>query len=135
MSSMSKQKKINIMSAAVAIALIIIALVCWAAFRPQALEGVKNISVTVMHANGDTRTEEIDTTAKYLADALVDCIDIYGEYTEDDGLFIYVVDGEYADPSRGYYWKLNVNGELSKYTVDYQPVVDDYIYTFYTDVK
>ena len=136
MSSMTKQKKINIMSAAVAVVLVITALVCWAAFRPQALEGVKNITVTVMHSNGTTRDEKIDTTAKYLADAIADYIDIYGEYPEEDeGLFVYVVDGEFADPSRGCYWMLNVNGEPAKYTVNTQPVVDDYIYTFYTEFR
>lgn len=135
MSSMSKQKKINILSAGVAVVLILTALVCWAAFRPQALEGVKNITVTVMHANGDILTEKIDTTAKYLGDALVDHIDVYGEYTEDGELIVYVVDGEYADASRGFCWILNVNGEDTDLTLDVQPVVDDYIYTLYSALR
>ena len=135
MSTMSKQKKISVISYALAAFFLIVILVCWASSRPQVLEGVKNITVTVMHANGDTLTEEIDTTAKYLSEAMLDHIDFYGVYLEDEGLFITIVDGEYADPSRGYRWIVNVNGEDSDLTPDVEPVVDDYIYTLYSALR
>lgn len=131
MSSMSKQKKTTIISIAVVVALVIIALVCWASFRPQALEGVKNITVTVAHSNGTTRTEEFETTAQYLADALVDHIEIDGEESEF-GLFVKTVDGEYADDAQGVYWMFDVNGAMGEYGVDTQPVADGDVYSFYT---
>ena len=128
---MSKQKKTTIISIAVVVALVIIALVCWASFRPQALEGVKNITVTVAHSNGTTRTEEFETTAQYLADALVDHIEIDGEESEF-GLFVKTVDGEYADDAQGVYWMFDVNGAMGEYGVDTQPVADGDVYSFYT---
>ena len=128
---MSKQKKTTIVSIAVAVALVIIALVCWASFRPQALEGVKYIYVTVNHTNGLIHTEEFETTGQYLADALVDHIEIDGEETEF-GLFVKTVDGEYADDSAGVYWMFDVNGVTGEYGVDTQPVADGDVYYFYT---
>ena len=127
---MSKQKKTTIISIAVVVVLVIIALVCWASFRPQALEGVKDITVIVAHSNGNVRTEEFETTAQYLSEALVDHIDIEGEDSEY-GLFVKSVDGEYADDTKGYYWMFDVNGEMGEYGVDTQPVADDYVYYFY----
>ena len=131
MSSMSKQKKTTIIAIAVAVVLVIAALVCWASFRPQALEGVKNISVTITHTDGSTRTEEFKTTAQYLADALEGHIEIDGEESEY-GLFVKTVDGEFADDAQGVYWMFDVNGSMGEYGVDTQPVADGDVYSFYT---
>ena len=131
MSSMSKQKKTGIILAAVAVVLVIAALVCWAAFRPKALEGVKEITVNVTHTDGTVRTEEIETTARYLAEALEPYELIEGE-DSDYGLFVTVVDGERADGADGAYWMFNVNGEMGEYGVDSQPVTDGDTYDFYT---
>ena len=131
MSSMSKQKKTTIILAAVVVVLVIAALVCWASFRPQALEGVKEISVTITHSDGTTRTEEFETTAQYLADALEPYELLEGEDSEY-GLFVTSVDGEYADSAEGVYWMFDVNGAMGEYGVDSQPVADGDVYSFYT---
>lgn len=128
---MSKQKKTIIVAIAIVVVLVIVAFVCWASFRPQALEGVKEISVTVTHTDGSTRTEDFETTAQYLADALDGHIEIDGEDSEY-GLFVRTVDGEYADDTQGVYWMFNVNGVMSEYGVDAQPVADGDVFSFYT---
>ena len=131
MSSMSKQKKTTLITVAIVVVLVIAALVCWASFRPQALEGVKEISVTVTHTDGTTRTEEFETTAQVLSDALDGHIEIDGEESEY-GLFVKTVDGEYADDTEGVYWMFDVNGAMGEYGVDSQPVTDGDAYSFYT---
>ena len=131
MSSMSKQKKTTIIAVAVVVVLIIAALVCWASFRPQALEGVKKISVTVTHTDGSARTEEFETTAQFLSEALDGHIEIDGDESEY-GLFVKTVDGEFADDSQGVYWMFDVNGAMGEYGVDTQPVADGDAYSFYT---
>ena len=131
MSSMSKQKKTTIIAIAIVVVLVIAALVCWASFRPQALEGVKDITVTITHTDGTTRTEEIETTAQYLAEALEPYDLLEGEDSEF-GLFVKTVDGEYADDAEGVYWMFNVNGAMGEYGVDTQPVADGDTYDFYT---
>ena len=131
MSSMSKQRKTTIITIAIVAVLVIAALVCWASFRPQALEGVKQISVTVTHTDGSVREEAFETTAQVLADALEGHIEIDGEDSEY-GLFVKTVDGEYADDTQGVYWMFDVNGAMGEYGVDSQPVADGDAYSFYT---
>ncbi len=131
MSSMSKQKKTTIIVAAIAVVLVIAALVCWASFRPKALEGVKEISVTITHTDGTVRAEDIETTAQYLSEALEPYDLLEGEDTEY-GLFVKTVDGEYADDTEGTYWMFDVNGAMGEYGVDTQPVADGDAYSFYT---
>ena len=131
MSSMSKQKKTTIIAIAVVVVLVIAALVCWAIFRPQTEEGVKSISVTVTHTDGSTRTEDFETDAEYLSDALDGHIEIDGDDSEY-GLFVKTVDGEFADDTQGVYWMFDVNGAMGEYGVDTQPVADGDVYSFYT---
>ena len=131
MRSMSRQKKTTVIVIAVAVVLVLAAIVCWVSFRPQALEGVKDITVTVTHTDGAVVTEEFRTDEEYLADALEGHISIEGEDSEY-GLFIKTVDGEYADDTAGTYWMFNVNGAMGEYGVDTQPVADGDTYEFYT---
>ena len=131
MNRMSGQNKITIITAAIAVVLSIAAFLCWASFKPQALEGVKSITVNVAHSDGSVRTEQYETTAQLLSDALKDHIDIDGEDSEN-GLFVKTVDGEYADDTAGVYWMIEVNGANCEYGVDAQPVADGDEYSFYT---
>lgn len=129
---MSKQKKTTVIMISVAVALIIAAIVCWASFRPKALESPRTITVNIAHTDAEPRTEEIKTTAEYLAGALESGgIEFDGEETEY-GLFITTVDGEFADSEQNTYWILDVNGAMGEYSVDSQPVSDGDVYDFYT---
>lgn len=131
-SSMSKQKKTTIIVIAIVVVLVIAALVCWAAFRPKALEGTKTITVNVAHTDAEARTEQFKTKAEYLAGALEEGgIEFDGDETEY-GLFITTMDGEFADSTAGTYWMFDVNGSMGEYGVDSQPVADGDVYDFYT---
>ena len=131
MNGTPKQKKTTIIAVAVLVVLIAAAHICWSAFRLRAQEGVKEISVTVTHTDGSTRTEDFKTDAEYLSDALDGHIEIDGEDSEY-GLFVKTVDGEFADDSQGVYWMFDVNGAMGEYGVDSQPVADGDVYSFYT---
>jgi hypothetical protein len=128
---MSKQKKTTLCIVAVVVVLVIAALVCWASFRPQALEGVKDITVNVTHTDGEVTTFDISTTAQYLAEALEPEELLEGEDSEY-GLFVKTVDGEYADDTQGVYWLYDVNGTMAEYGVDTQPIADGDVVDFYT---
>ena len=130
MSSMSKQKKTTVIVIAIAVVLVIAALVCWASFRPKALEGAKELTVNVTHTDGTVATFDVDTTAQYLAEALEPYGLLDGEDSEY-GLFVKTVDGEYADDTEGAYWVYNVNGAEAAYGVDSQPIEDGDVYDFY----
>lgn len=131
MKSMSKQQKTTVIVVAVAVIVVIAALVCWASFRPQALEGAKDITVYVMHTGAEEAAEfDIHTTARYLAEALEGNVEITGTESEY-GLFVDTVDGEYANGDAGQYWVYNVNGSAAEYGVDSQPIADGDIYSFY----
>lgn len=134
MKSMSKQQKTTVIVVAVAVIVVIAALVCWASFRPQALEGAKDITVYVTHTDAEEVTEfDIHTTARYLSEALEGNVEITGTESEY-GLFVDTVDGEYADSGAGQYWMYNVNGTAAEYGVDSQPISDGDVYSFYISV-
>ncbi len=130
MSSMSKQKKTTLIISVVAIVLVIAFLVVWATFRPNALEGVKEITVNVTHTDESIYTNTFETTAQFLAEALEPYDLLEGEESEY-GLFVKTVDGEYADDTAGAYWMYDVNGEMAEYGVDSQPIENGDVYDFY----
>ncbi len=130
MKSMSKQKKTTIIVVVIIVVILIAAIVCWAVFRPQAQEGEKTITVNVAHTDDTVYTQEVDTTAEYLAEALEPYDLLDGEDSEY-GLFVTSVDGEYADSSEGAYWMYDVNGTPADYGVDSQPIADGDVYDFY----
>ena len=131
MRSTSRQKKISVITVAFVIVLAIAAFVCWASFEPQALESVKSVTVTVTHSDGSVRSEQFETTAKLLSDALEDHIDIDGEESEF-GFLLKAVDGEYADNAEGVWWVFDVNGVRGEYGADAQPIADGDEFSFYT---
>ena len=128
MSSMSKQKKTTIAVVAVAVVLVIAVLVCWAAFRPRALEGVKEITVNVTHSDETTNTFTYRTTDQYLGEVLRQEGLVDGEESEY-GLYVTTVDGEtVSDP---YAWGIYLGGDWTEYGVDMQPLTDGDTYTFF----
>ncbi len=129
MSTASTQKKTRIISAGIAVVLLIAVFVCWASTKPMALEGVKTITIVVNHSNGSTLTETFETTARVLFEALIDHVDIVGVET-DFGLFVTTVDGEYFDGSDGTYWALYINEEKAEYGVDAQPIANGDVFCF-----
>lgn len=146
----SNNKKITAVSLGILMTLLLAVFVCWASFQPQALESVKEITVTVNHSedfiplskNEDTWEDdedaeddepfvlEIETTAKTLAAAL-EPYELLELLEEPDSVFIAAADGEYADYSRGQTWICYFEGKPLEDTVDVHPIQDGDSYYFY----
>ena len=110
-----KNKKIWI---ALAVFVVVIALLAGAymMFRPQAQEGSKSVTITVVNKDGEKKEYQIKTDAEYLQQAMDD-----SEY----GLMVDTVNGEEAVFEKdGAYWGFSVNGEYCNYGISEQPVAD-----------
>ena len=114
----------------VALTFLLALFVAWASFRPRALETVKDIAVTVTHGDGTVSVLPLETTARYLDEALRKPGILVMEETEN-GSRILAVDGEYADPGAGTYWFFTVNGAYPSETIRTQPVTDGDSFGFY----
>lgn len=81
--------------------------------RPEAAEGGKNISVTVVHGDESEKVFEYQTEEEYLAPVLTGEGLVEGEDGEY-GLFITSVDGEQADEAKQEWWCITENGEMAQ---------------------
>lgn len=114
-----------IVAAVLALALLVTGMVgLYIKFRPQAVEGQKHFTVTVVHKNGAQKVFTYDTDAEYLgavlqAEGLIEGED--GPY----GMMISTVDGELADwyVDQGY-WALYIGEEYATTGIDTTPVHD-----------
>jgi len=95
----------------------------WFATRPEAQEGDKTITVTVVHADGNSKTFTYHTDADYLGDVLYAEGLIKAEGV-DAGMFN-IVDGEKADWNvNKSYWSLYVGEEYAMQGVETTPILD-----------
>lgn len=147
-------RKNPILFAGILAVLLISVFVCWASTRPQALEDVKELTITVAHSDDfirelehtsdplevlarDPFVIEFETTARTLPEAIAP----YGlleftEQTDDMGepfLVISAADGEYADQYRGYAWFCYYNSELLEQSLHTLSIQDGDSFYFYTD--
>jgi len=90
-----KNKKIVLAVAALAVVMALM-LGVWLVSRPDAVEGGKEITVTVVHKDASENVFEYNTDAEYLGQILLEEGLIEGEMGEY-GLMISTVDGETAD--------------------------------------
>ncbi len=133
MNPAADNKKITVISMGILAVLAIAVFVCWAATQPQALEPVKEITVTVAHSDDfllelealygpelaeehDPYVLEFETTARDLITAVepYDVLEFY-EQADDTGEYIPVAgaaDGEFPDLYYGYVWLCYYNGEF-----------------------
>lgn len=92
-------------------------------FRPETVQGEKNIQVTVVHGDGEEKKLAYSTDKEYLGEILLEDGMIQGE-EGPYGLFIETVDGETADSSRQQWWCITKAGEQVNSAVDATPVQD-----------
>lgn len=105
------------------------AVACWAAFRPEAVEGSKTVTVTVTHGSGETNEFVIHTDEEYLGAALTS----EGLLSGTDGpygLYVMTVDGETVDEANQEWWGYTKSGEQVNYGVDTCPIADGDHYEF-----
>ena len=110
--------------ASVILSLVIIGMVvAYFTFRPQGVEGEKNITATVVHKDGTTKDFEIKTNEKFLRPAL-ESVNLIGGRESDFGLFLTIVDNEEINSDNEEWWCVKRNGETISYSVDSQPILD-----------
>ncbi|MBR3355386.1 MAG: DUF4430 domain-containing protein [Oscillospiraceae bacterium] len=104
------------------VCLLAVALVIFLVTRPETFAGKKNITVTVVFADGSEKVHEVSTKGKFLYDAVKDFV------TGEDGaygFFITGVDGVEADSTKEEWWCLNDgNGEMLMTGVSETPIKD-----------
>lgn len=106
---MKKQTKI-ILGLVALVVVVGILLGVYFALRPDAVEGAKALTVTVVHGDGSEKTFDIHTDQEYLEGALTENNIVSGEDSEY-GLFITTADGETADESKQQWWCITKGGE------------------------
>ncbi len=120
----SKIKKI--IAAVVAVILVAVMAVVYINFGEKAVEGSKDITISVINSKQETKTYELSTDAQYLRQAMDEADGL--EYTGSQGeygVMISAINGETADFStNGAYWSFYVNGQYCNYGIDTQPVND-----------
>lgn len=126
---MKKQHKIIL--AVVAFCVVVAALFAvWKLTRPEPQAGSKQVTVEVVHSDGETAEFTYQTDLEYLGELLQQEGLISGTESEY-GLFVDTVDGEVADYSvDGSYWWLSCNGEDSQVGVDSVVIQDGDVYTW-----
>lgn len=116
-------KKSNWIAVIVLIVVFAAAGVLYLNFKPKAVSGEKEISVTVVHADNEEKTFTYKTNAEFLADVLtendlIECTEL------DNGLFINTVDGETADDTQEQWWCITKAGAALTTGVDKTPIED-----------
>ncbi len=120
-----KKKWILIVAAVLALALLATGMVAlYLKFRPQAMIGEKEFTVTVVHKDGTEKEFFYVSTEEYLGPVLLEGGLIEGE-EGPYGLMISAVDGETADwnVDQGY-WALFIGEEYATTGVDTTPIHD-----------
>ena len=125
-----KKTWIWITAAVLALALLVTGMVAlYVKFRPQATEGDKHFTVTVVHKDGTEKEFTYDTDEEYLGTVLQTAGLIEGE-EGPYGLMISAVDGEIADwnVDQGY-WALYIGEEYATTGIDTTPIQDGATYS------
>lgn len=118
-----KDKKI-ILAAIALVAVIAVMAGVFLTNRPQTSSGEKNVTVTVVHADGSEKAFVYDTDEEYLGPVLIEeglVEGVEGPY----GLEIHAVDGEKASWEENQsYWALFVGEDYATTGADTTPVND-----------
>jgi len=123
-----KNKKTLIALIAV-VAVIAILLGVYFATRPEAQAGSKNITVTVVHADGSTKDFPHSTDQEYLGRAIVE-MGLVEDNQDQYGLFILEVDGEVASWEENQaYWSIYVGDEPAVTGADEIVIEDGGVYS------
>ena len=128
---MKNKTWIWITAAVLALALLVTGMVAlYLKFRPQAVEGQKHITVTVVHKDGTEKEFSYDTAEEYLGTLLQAEGLIEGE-NGAYGLYVKKVNGIVADYEIDQtYWAFYINGEYAMSGVDTTDIVEGATYSF-----
>ena len=124
------KNKNTVVAVIVLVVLLVAALLCWNAFKPQTVAGVKHITVDVTHRDGSVNTYELKTEQKHLYDALAEN-ELVGEL--ENGYFT-ELDGEIAVTEDEEWWGYTKSGEYVSYGVGECVIEDGDHYEFVFNV-
>lgn len=95
------------------------------ATRGETAEGSKELTIQIVHGDGETKEFTIRTDAEYLGEALQEHeeLGVIGEQGPY-GLYIKEVDGEAASDADQTFWSVSLNGESLMVGADSQPIND-----------
>ena len=122
-----KNKKLLI--AVVALVLVVAAMVgIYVSTRPEAVQGGKSVTVTVVHADGSSKDFAYRTDAEYLGEVIVSEGLVNGQ-DGPYGLYFDTVDGEKASWEENQsYWSILIGEEYATLGADSIPLEDGGVY-------
>lgn len=121
-----EQKKVNkwiLVGCAALLVLIAAFAAVYLLYKPQTVQGSKQITVSVVFEDASVKEHEITTQQEYLRGALEEQGLVEGDESEY-GLFIKTVDGVTADESKQQWWCITKIGEQVNTSVDQTPIAD-----------
>ncbi|MEY8387907.1 DUF4430 domain-containing protein [Oscillospiraceae bacterium 38-13] len=95
----------------------------WMYFKPEGVEGSKNLDIQVVFEDESSKDFQIFTDAEFLGGALTEAGLIEGE-EGPYGLFITVVDGVTADSGLQQWWCITKGGERVNTAAGSTPIAD-----------
>ena len=119
---MKKNTKI-ILGIVALVVVVAVLLGVYTAVRPDATEGAKALTVTVVHGDGSEKVFDVHTDAEFLAEALVDNAIVEGSQSEY-GLYILTADGETVNEANQEWWCLTKGGEMHMYGASETAIAD-----------
>lgn len=117
------KKKQTAIAGIVLVLFCIVAAALYVNFKPETVEGEKEVTVLVVHGDEEEKEFIYQTDAEYLGEVLTGNELVEGEVGEY-GLFITTVDGETADDSKQQWWCITKEGEQVNTSADQAPVQD-----------
>jgi len=138
MNPASENKKITAVSIGILVVLSLAIFACWASFKPQALEPVKEITVVVNHSDTFVGYDELaepfevslETTAKTLTDAFRDRHELLFLWRQE-GVVVGSAHGEMADFYHNQAWICYLDSERLEESFDVHRIEDGNTYYFY----
>ena len=121
-----EEKKVNkwiLVGCAALLVLIAAFAAVYLLYKPQTVQGSKQITVSVVFEDASVKEHEITTQQEYLRGALEEHGLVEGDESEY-GLFIKTVDGVTADESKQQWWCITKIGEQVNTSVDQTPIAD-----------
>ena len=122
---MKDKKLLRTLVAFIAAAAVLIGI--WFVTRPEAQEGMKAFTVTVVHADGQSKDFSYTTDAEYLGAFLYEKGLVVAD-ENNPGMF-HTADGEKTDWNENQsYWCLYVNDEAAVTGIEETPITDGTVY-------
>lgn len=103
----------------------------YVAFGPKTAEGSKNVTITVVDAEGKETVYKVKTDAEYLRGAMEEAEGLTFSGSESEyGMMVDTVNGVRADYTLdGAYWAFKQDGAFTNYGIDTQPIQDGDAYS------